>query len=97
MPSLCDVELVAGLRRAVIRGALSLGRARVALQDYEDLPIVRHGHRSLLLRILELRANVSAYDATYVALAERLDAPLVTADERLRRAVRARGDPSLLP
>jgi predicted nucleic acid-binding protein len=88
VPALCDVEVVAGLRRTVLRRAVSSERAAEAIQDYLDLPISRHGHSQLLARILELRPNFSACDATYVALAERLAAALLTADERLARAVR---------
>lgn len=56
------------------------------MADYLDLPLSRHGHQHLLARILNLRANFSAYDATYIALAERLGATLVTGDQRLARA-----------
>lgn len=87
VPSLCDVEVASTLRRAVLTGRLSPDRARQALGDYRDLPFTRFGHLALLDRILELRDNFSAYDATYVALAERLDAMLLTGDEALRRAV----------
>jgi predicted nucleic acid-binding protein len=55
------------------------------------LPVFRHGHTKLLTRVLALRDNFSAYDATYVALAEQLDAKLVTADDALARAARAFG------
>ncbi|HEY5611387.1 MAG TPA: type II toxin-antitoxin system VapC family toxin, partial [Thermoanaerobaculia bacterium] len=61
----------------------------LALGAYLDLPVTRHGHRGLLARAIELRNNFSTYDAVYVALAEQLDATLVTADARLARAVRA--------
>jgi predicted nucleic acid-binding protein len=57
-----------------------------AVLDYLDLPLTRHGHLALLPRVLELYENLSAYDATYVALAERLACPLLTADDRLIRA-----------
>ena len=87
VPALCDVEVAAGIRRAMLQRSLTDHRAAEALSDYLDLPLRRHGHQSLLGRILELRANFSAYDATYVALAEHLNAGLVTADERLVRAV----------
>jgi predicted nucleic acid-binding protein len=97
VPSLCDVEVVAGLRRAVLHRAVSGERAAEATRDYLDLPISRHGHSRLLTRILELRRNFSAYDATYVALAERLAAPLLTADEHLARAVRDHTEIRTLP
>lgn len=86
-PSLCDVELAAVLRRALLAGRLGIERARAALRDHLDLPLVRHGHRRSLARALELRENFTAYDAVYVALAERLDGSLLTADDALARAV----------
>ncbi len=88
-PALCDVEVAAGLRRALLGGLLSVPRAQEALADLHDLPLTRHGHLGLLGRILELRANLSAYDAAYVALAERLRAELLTADRALARAAEA--------
>jgi predicted nucleic acid-binding protein len=96
VPALCDIEVTAGLRRALIRKALSDQRAADAVEDYLDLPLSRHGHQGLLPRILELRANFSASDATYVALAERLGAELLTADDRLGRAVRAQTEIAVL-
>jgi predicted nucleic acid-binding protein len=97
VPALCDVEVAAGIRRAMLRNSLADHRAGQALGDYLDLPITRHGHQQLLDRILELRANFSAYDATYVALAERMNAGLVTADERLARAVDTHTAITVLP
>lgn len=91
-PALCDVEVAAALRRGLLAGNLDLDRARLALQDLADLPLVRHGHQGLLDRILDLHQNFSVYDATYAALAERLEAPLITADGRLARAVRSHLD-----
>jgi len=82
-----DVEAAAALRRLSLAGPLDDVRREEALVDYRELPITRHGHLALLPCILELRQNVSTYDATYVALAERLDAELLTADRRLARAV----------
>jgi predicted nucleic acid-binding protein len=88
IPALCDVEIAAILRRAILRHELSEGRAADAVIDLLDLPLIRHGHMGLLGRILRLRENFSAYHASYVALAEQLDASLLTADAALVRAVR---------
>lgn len=88
-PAVCDVEVVSGLRRLLLRGAVSDGRAGQALGIHLGLKVIRHGHRPLLRRALALRDNFTASDATYVALAEALGAPLLTADRRLARAVRA--------
>lgn len=96
-PSLCDVELTAVLSRGLLTRRLGGARARDALADYLDLPLVRHGHRSLLARILELRDNFSAYDAAYVALAEDLGAELLTADRSLARAARRHTGVAVLP
>ena len=82
------METAAVLRRALLAGAIDEDRAFDAVVDYIDLPLTTHGHGALLHRILALRQNFSAYDATYVALAERLDAALLTADGALRNAVR---------
>ena len=86
VPALCDVEVSAALRRAMQLHRLSIRRAEEALADYLDLPLTRHAHTPLLPRMLELRENFSAYDATYVALAELLGASLLTADRALARA-----------
>lgn len=88
VPSLCDVEVVAALRRALRLRLIEAARALQTLEDHLDLPLVRHDHQKLLGRMLELRDNFGAYDAAYVALAERLGAALLTTDERLARAVR---------
>ncbi len=89
VPALCDVEVTAALRRALRLGALDERRAEEAVQDYLDLPLTRHGHQSLVVRMLELRANFSANDATYVALAEHLGGHMLTADGPLARSVDA--------
>lgn len=88
MPAFCDVEVTAGLRRGLLRGLFSEEHVSHALRDYLDLPLTRHGHQSLMSRALDLRENFSAYDATYVALAERLKGRLLTGDQRLARVVR---------
>jgi predicted nucleic acid-binding protein len=66
---------------------LTVEAADAALRDYVSLPLTLHSLRPLLRRMLALRDNFSAYDASYVALAELLEAPLLTADGRLARAV----------
>jgi predicted nucleic acid-binding protein len=85
-PHLLDVEAASAVRRWVLRGQLAADTAGSTLDDLRDMAVSRHGHDLLLGRILELRDSVSAYDGCYVALAELLDAPLVTADVRLSRA-----------
>ena len=90
VPALADVEVLSALRGLILRGTLSTERAEEALDDYQDLPLVRHGHLALLPRVFQVRSTFSAYDATYVALAEALRAPLCTGDDRLASAVRAR-------
>jgi predicted nucleic acid-binding protein len=97
VPSLCDVEVAAALRRGLLLKTLSAQRAAEALQDYTDLPLTRHGHLSLLPRIITLRDNFSAYDAAYVALTERLNAELLTADVPLRHAVQTHLPLTVLP
>lgn len=83
---LVDAEIGHALRRLVRAGELRPGDARQALADLADMPLRRAGHRALLRRAWELRANVTLYDGLYVALAERLDVPLVTLDARLAAA-----------
>lgn len=89
IPALCDVEVASALRRLWMSDSLSDQRRDEALSDYVDLPVARHGHLALLSRMLELGANLSAYDAAYAALADNLQADIVTADEKLKRAVAA--------
>jgi predicted nucleic acid-binding protein len=85
-PDLVDVETVSVLRRSWLHGDLTDDRFRFAVDDLLALPIARFPTGALMPRAFELRANVTAYDACYVALAEALDRPLVTADERLANA-----------
>jgi predicted nucleic acid-binding protein len=85
-PHLADVEVTQGLRRLVRAGEVSPDRAAEALADLTDFDLHRHPHLDLLTRAWKLRENVTAYDAMYVALAEALDAPIVTCDAPLARA-----------
>ena len=82
-PHLLDLEVGQVLRRLVRENAVSAHRADEAIQDLLDLRITRYPHSVLLPRIWELRHNLSAYDAAYVTLAEKLRAPLLTRDGRL--------------
>ncbi len=85
-PHLLDLEVGQVLRRLVREGAVSAQRAEQAIEDLLDLRIVRYPHVVLLPRIWQLRHNLSAYDAAYVALAENLGARLLTRDARLASA-----------
>ena len=73
-----------------VSGELSADSARAALDDLAELPIRRAGHRGLLQRAWALRENVTFYDGLYVALAERLDLPVLTLDGRLAKAAGVR-------
>jgi predicted nucleic acid-binding protein len=82
-PHLLDVEVAHVLRRCAAHGDIDARHGREALADLASMSIERHGHHPLLERIWQLRHNLTAYDAAYLALAERLDAPLLTLDSRL--------------
>ena len=82
-PDLVEVGTVSVLRRRWLAGDLSDERFRGAVDDLVALPITRFPVRPLMVRAFELRANVTACDACYVALAEVLDCPLITSDSRL--------------
>jgi predicted nucleic acid-binding protein len=71
------------IRRYAARGEIDNDRGRAALADLADLPLYRYPHDFLLPHVWDLRNNVTAYDAVYVALAEALDAPLLTRDRHL--------------
>ena len=79
-PHLLDVEVGQVLRRYVRDKTITAQRGQEALHDLGDLPLNRYPHDFLLSRVWDLRANLTAYDAAYVALAELLDAPLLTGD-----------------
>jgi predicted nucleic acid-binding protein len=85
-PDLVDVEVASVLRRRWLARTLSARRYADALDDLAALPMQRYPVLGFLRRGYELRANVTAYDATYVALAEQLNCALVTADARLAHA-----------
>jgi len=85
-PHLMDVEVAQVLRRFHASGAIDETRGREALEDLGDLDVARYPHDPLLVRVWQLRANLTAYDAVYVALAEALGAPLLTCDRRIATA-----------
>jgi predicted nucleic acid-binding protein len=85
-PHLLDVEVAQALRRLAAAKIISAGRASQALEDLQDLPLMRYPHDWLLHRIWDLRLNLTAYDAAYVALAEALEVPLLTCDKRIKGA-----------
>lgn len=85
-PHLADAEVVHALRSRVLRGELDAAIAARMVEVWQGLGLERVGVSGLLGRVWELRENLSAYDATYVAVAEVLESPLVTADGRLARA-----------
>jgi predicted nucleic acid-binding protein len=85
-PHLLDIEVAQVVRRYAAAGEIDPERGRAALVDLADLPLRHYPHDFLLPRVWELRNNLTAYDAVYVALAEALDAPLFTRDQRLAAA-----------
>jgi predicted nucleic acid-binding protein len=85
-PELIDLEILSTLRRAARGGRLDERRSGQALDDLAALPLWRVSHLRLLPRIWELRDNLTAYDAAYVALAETIDALLLTADGAMEKA-----------
>ena len=85
-PGLMDLEIAQVLRRWSLSGRVSEERAVMALEDLSDLNAGRWPHEPLIWRIWELRHNFTAYDAEYIALAESLDATLLTCDRALAQA-----------
>ena len=82
-PHLLSVEVAQVMRRYVLVSSIEPEIATAALDDLAALDVARYAHEPFLGRVWELRENVTAYDAVYLALAEVLDAPLLTFDERL--------------
>jgi predicted nucleic acid-binding protein len=86
-PTVLDYEVLSSLRGLTRGKLLSAARAEDLLTDFDDLPVRRWPFADALRRrVFQLRDNLSAYDAAYVALAEALDCPLVTRDARLARS-----------
>lgn len=97
VPEVCDVEVFAALRRSVLQRSMSARQMRELLVAYAELPLHRHRHLRLVGRAFDLFENFAPADAFYVALAERLEAPLLTADRHLARATRQRTEVAVLP
>jgi len=85
VPHLIDIEVTQTLRRLTLAKALTARRAEEALTDFSQLTLERHDQRDLIRRVWQLREGLSAYEGVYVALAEALDAPLLTCDAWLSR------------
>jgi len=85
-PSVIDVEVISVIRRDHLSGRLDMTAAAQAVADLRDWPGERFGHRPLLDRAWELRGSLRAWDAFYVALAEAMQATLITSDARLSRS-----------
>ncbi len=85
-PHLIDLEVAQVFRRYQLSGEMSPQHARQALLAFARMPLERHPHWPFLERIWELRRNLTAHDAAYVALAEALNAPLLTCDRALASA-----------
>jgi predicted nucleic acid-binding protein len=95
-PEIIDLEVAMAWRRQLIAGWLDESGAQQALDDLTALNLVRAPHLPLMSRIWELRDNLTPYDAAYVALAEALDATLLTADGKSTRAPGLRCEVELL-
>lgn len=96
-PHVVDVEVLGVIRRDFLRGLIDRTEASRAVDELRGWPGERFGHQELLERAWELRANVRGWDAMYVALAEALDATLLTTDERLKQAAGPRCPIEVVP
>jgi predicted nucleic acid-binding protein len=85
-PHLLDLEVAQAIRRYAAAGLIDAQSGPAALDRLDLLGIERYAHVELLPRVWSLRFNLTAYDAAYVALAEALDAPLLTCDRALSKA-----------
>lgn len=85
-PHLIDVEILHALRRLALTGVVAEDRLADARTDIADITLTRYPLGSLADRVWQLRHHLTAYDATFIALAETLNAPLITCDRRLARA-----------
>lgn len=97
VPHLVDSEVASGLRRRTHAGQVEPQQAWTALRVWQRLGVTRYPMVALLPRVWELRDNVSAYEASYVALAEFLGCDLITADARLARAPGVRCTSTVVP
>jgi predicted nucleic acid-binding protein len=84
-PHVIDAEVLGTIRRYVLYGLVDAEAGAQALDDYHSLRLVRYPAKPLLWRAWELRHNLTAADALYVALAESLGAVLLTTDRALAR------------
>ena len=85
-PDLLRIEVTSVLRRHALAGLITPDEAGLAMKDLLAFPIMVFPTAPLLSRVWELRQNLTAYDSCYVALAEAIDRPLLTADRRLAHA-----------
>lgn len=96
-PHLIDVEIASAMRRRVLAGDVSSQEGWTALDTWRRIGIARYAAGGLLARVWELRDNLGAYDATYVALAEALGCALLTVDARLSRTPGLRCPVTVVP